>query len=354
MDLKIPQIKIDLHDDASEDGNNEVVIPKPRIRALSSPDLISYDFDLWQTRRNKMNKAKSFNEEFLSRESKKESSDPITKGETLERVERTSRKETKITKSKNSEGTSQDKRLPKHQSFPTLNVTSKRSNRMDAIVSPLLLRKFNMPWGMPKSVEPQKGAKNLIESTRIKGAKSPRLPKIKSVWSSLDDMTDHFPNQSSPSLLRGEMTDVHGARKLQKDEEEFNAINWRMSNSLTLLDDHGREIVDTFHKPSMHWQIAKNHVTSKKMKLPDAVKLYRNTANENQTLGNRTMSDHLERESIRTKTSCPRMKKTKDLFAHKDGSEEILSNQNVSLERRLEAIEIKHGIMHQNLEQNHK
>ena len=353
MDMKIPRIKIDLHEDVHEEDNKDA-LPKTRTRAASSPEMIHRDMDLRQKAGGKITKAESFDTALILRYSEEEKSELHGKMEGLNSVQPTPRKEKKVGKQNDNGRTAQMPELTKRKSLPSMLVPSKGHRNVDAIVSPLLMRKFNKTRGGSTNPSIQKGARNAIETTSKIGASIPHLPKIKRSWTvssdsdeNLNNHTSHSPTQKSPSLSRKDKLDVYNLKKLRKNEEEFNVKGRPRSSSLTLLvkKDDAEESVETSHQPSMHWRLARVHMETKNMKLPDVVHLYGNNANGKHGVGNKKMLNfHPENNNITGRTNYSRNIVNKDT---PDETMQMNLKQGISLEKRLEAIEIKHGIMHE-------
>ena len=385
MDLKIPTIKIDLHEDVNDDIIDEIhvdEVPKNRNRAHSIPDMVNDDKEISQEKRVKVQKARSL-DEGIPASKKQERTDSSLKMnklakssirsiklEGIDGKEADSQKQATTAKFKYNRGTSQDTGLVKRNSLPRLDVTGRGNGNVDALVSPLIMRRFRQnEKRMSINVLPQKGAKNLIEITALTRAKNSKiLPTIKSSWISSDDTkassSGDFSDHLSPSLARRNRLNLSDAKKQRNNEEKHQTKSRPRSHSLSVLvekeDSQQSEIMDTNHKPSQHWQIARNHLIAKNMKLPDVVQLYRKHGiagiagmkKDSETL---TMPNiHSINENIRRKTKSNYSSgKNEAFFGPEDSCEEVLYqniNHGISLEERLKAIEIKHGIMHENLE----
>jgi len=355
MDLKIiPQIKIDLHDEVLE-VQKEGIPHKPRHRALSSPELVDCDGDLQKLRRRiKIKKTGSLDADYILHESQDGKPDLDAKMEAPGSAVGPTRKEKKITKPRSMESISQEKGIPKRNSLPAIAVNGRGNGCVDALVSPMMLRKFDTPKRVSRNVIPQKGKTGGIESTIKSRPTSPRLPKIKSSWTAHDDKdetmkdkTYPFQASDSPYFPRKDLLGILDAMKPRKDESEFDIISRPRSSSLTLSLD------ESSHQPSMHWRIARGHIGSKHKSSPSVAQLLRNTANAGQMIGNRTIQNfQLDTDKNRSRTNHSKTK-NKNIFLHEDSSGDTLNRNNkqtVSLEKRLEAIEIKHGIMHENSE----
>ena len=354
MDLKIiPQIKIDLHDEVLED-EKEGKPQKPRHRALSSPELVDCDGDLQKLRRRiKIKKTGSLDAEYILHASKAGKPDLDVTVEAPGSAVGSTRKEKKITKPRSMESISQERGIPKRNSLPAIAVNGRGNGSVDALVSPMMLRKFDTAKRMYTNAIPQKGKTGSSESRIKSRPTSPRLPKIKSSWTAHDDNNETtkdkiqpFQAHDSPHFLRKDLLGILGAMKPRKDESEFDIISRPRSNSLTLSLD------DSSHQPSMHWRIARGHIGSNHKSSPNVAQLLRNTANAGE-IENRTIQNfHSDTDKNRGRTNHSKSK-NKHFFLHEDCSGETMNRNNkqtVSLEKRLEAIEIKHGIMHENSE----
>lgn len=386
MDLKIPVIKIDLHDDdedaikeeSEEDdtnGNGDCDAPninkdiEKKARGCHRPAAHVSDEKTQSLQKSKQETGDSCSK--LKKLSK--SSIRSIRLETLEGVKGIG--ENDKVDMETSDQISGRNMIKKRNSLPQLDITRLESN-VDAIVSPLILRRFRQAnKRMSINVLPQNGTTNLIEISAIARARSPKLlPKLESSWiSSEDDKLNlrskggPLVDQLSPNLLRKTRQKYDISKSKRKNEDKLQQKARPRSQSLSILVetdvDDQEEIVDTYHKPSTHWRMARDHTIARSMKLPDVVQLCQNKgiASIKQAIQDLTIPGiHSRGENIQMKgyaknSEQPKLARSKseDFFELGGATDEILYqniSKGISLEERLRAIEIKHGIVHEHLD----
>lgn len=348
MDLQIPIIKIDSHDDLSgeiqEEINEDKILAKT-YRGSPTIELTSPDREIMLKKKRRM---QMDCKELISQNLKQQgSSMKINKFAKLPM--RPKRSESLSEGMGLDEIDSKRSRIYKGNSMPQLNVSRRDTNNVDALVSPRIMRKFiRGNKQMSTNSFPRNDTAGTIEVSVLTKDKSPRpLSKIIPSWVTFDDerinvsgQKNTIIDQLSPNLLR------RSRIKLDFKYTDDEILRPR-SRSLTTLSEHyGRgqeEAAEALMKPSKHWKIARNY--AKGTKLPEIVQLYCKK-------GIGSTEESQVKSTTKTSKKCYPRRESEELIRTRDVNDNTLY-RNIkpvnNLEARLKAIEIKHGIVHDDL-----
>ncbi|XP_065053894.1 uncharacterized protein LOC135682785 [Rhopilema esculentum] len=287
-----------------------------------------------------------------------------------------------------SENTSKTPEITRKSTLPKLEVEPYRNN-IDAIVSPLLLRRHrNNDKRMSVDILPRKGAKCLIDITPLSRVNSSKFPgSIKSSWMSAEDQQII----QSPPAKQGVYQDAIFRNSLRRatnsldmtaqsrsrtdrsvsTDQKPNKGSRPRSRSMCTFDEEDTTEPDdslaTHRKPSKHWHIARDYMNARSIRLPELVNAYRKheliqakqATDTDKFTPNKGQSQSKE-DALKTFLAKQRKmmvkSKSEEVVDTKDDEEEILYVRDVramSLEERLQAIERRHGIVHDEVfEQN--
>ena len=287
-----------------------------------------------------------------------------------------------------SENRNKTPEMTRKSTLPKLEVEACRNN-IDAIVSPLLLRRHrNNDKRMSVDILPRKGAKCLIDITPLSRVNSPKSPRsIKSSWMSAEDQQII----QSPPAKQGVYQDAIFRNSLRRAtnsldmtaqsrsridrsvpiDQKPNKGSRPRSRSMCTFNEEDTTEPDNFpathRKPSKHWRIALDYMSARSIRLPELVHVYRK--HELIQAKKATDTDKFTPDKGQSQTKEDALKtflaknrkimvksKSEEVVDTTDDEEEILYVRDVramSLEERLQAIERRHGIVHDEIvEQN--
>lgn len=264
-------------------------------------------------------------------------------------------------KTSNSKGPYRKVALPriawnKKESLPNLTPRQAGNNgHIAALVSPILLRKYTNN-STPVDISPLKGWRNSSEITSQSQNRSQKLPDPEALFRN---------STRSRARLSLEIPNL----KVRSSSQERGRSN-SMGNVHNFEEEKHFHAAKTSCEPSKHWRKARQYTLAKESRLPEIVRLYSqldgmhlkmsaDDSREELAIGEEK-AEQKSYISMQENDTKKKLNKKKTKTVKKSTSEGILSSSGenceaqflkddriVSLKERLEAIEQKHGIVHQ-------